>query len=442
MSKLRICAAMMGKGVKFMPALGLVIGGLAGCVLPVSLAPVATGTAIATHQAVTLQAAPSAIPATITPEPTQAISPLAMPTLTSTPAVTPRLIAYFYGGNARNQTAEIPQGMLTDIIYAFLDIAPDGSCRWMNPAEDAAHIEGLKLLRKAQPGLSLLVSVGGYGNSGRFSSVAASTAGRRKFAASCIQLLLNNGLDGIDIDWEYPADLQEKQNFTALLAELRQQLDGLGKTNGRAYLLSIAAPAGPHMLAYYDLGQIQAYLDWITLMAYDFYTGDSRTAQLVAPLFATDGDPGSHAYNGDAAVQAYISRGVPASKIVLGVPFYGRGWRGVSSTQNGLFQAASGPYNDPRAPAGIWGAGGEIEYRALKQYYLGRWTRFWQDQAQAPWLYNAADRVMVSYDDPQSLAVKADYARTKELGGVAVWQISSDDDSHALLTALKTHLLP
>lgn len=258
-------------------------------------------------------------------------------------------------------------------------------------------------------------------------------------------------LDGIDIDWEFPVSggmggnkhrPEDRQNFTALLAEFRKQLDLQGKIDGRTYLLAIAAPAGSGEYRCFDLVQIRPLVDWITVMAYDFYTGDSETTHFNAPLFQVSFDPGNGAYNGDSAVKAYLAKGIPPEKIILGVPFYGRAWKGVIENQNGLYQQNTGPFADLHLPVGTWGEGGEIEYRAIKQYYLGSWPRFWQNEAQVPWLYNPKEHITLTYDDPESLAAKANYARAKQLGGISIWQISSDDKEHSLLQALVKHLWP
>ena len=384
---------------------------------------------------------------TMTPTPTATLSPAP----TATPAYSPRLIAYFYGQNRSNQVDEIPLGSLTDVLYAFIGISNDGTCRILDPALDGTNFQRLKQMKAQFPAVHMLISIGGYGGSARFSDVAVSQDARSRFVASCVALMRDHGMDGIDVDWEYPVAgglagnshrPDDTQNFTALMGEFRRQLDRQGQADGQAYLLSLAAPAGPTEIPHFDLAQLSPLVDWITLMAYDFTTGSSPITNFNAPLYPVPGEPGNHSRNADAAVQAYLAAGVPPAKIVLGVPFYVRAWRGVPAGEDGLYQANAGPYRDPRAPAGTWGEGGEIGYRELKKYYLDTWQRFWQDQAQVPWLYNAENQVWVTYDDPQSLAAKANYARARGLGGVSIWQISSDDQDHSLVKAITAHLFP
>jgi len=405
------------------------------------------------------QVAPTRLRPTLTqsPAPKHTATPTRRPSPTVSPAAPGehRLIGYFYGLDRNNSVADIPAGKLTDLIYAFIDVSDAGNCVEIDPSIDAADFPALQRLKQQNPALHLLVSIGGYSHSARFSDAAATDAARQVFAQSCVQFMQANGFDGIDIDWETPVSggqagnshrPEDKQNYTALMAALRNQLDAQGKKDGKLYLLSVAVPAGPNVIGNFAIKDIYPYVDWMTVMAYAFYTSDSQITNFNAPLYASSTDPATNEkkrllYNGDAAIKAYLAVGAPADKLSLGVPFYGRAWKGVASDNDGLYQSDTGPFADPSAPKGTWTRDGEITYKALKQYYLGKWPRFWQSQAQEPWLYNSDDQVMVTYDDPQSLAAKADYARSNQLGGISIWQVSGDDDQHSLVDTLYSHLL-
>ncbi|MGE5262956.1 MAG: glycoside hydrolase family 18 protein [Acidobacteriota bacterium] len=391
--------------------------------------------------------------ASVTPSPS--ITPtLAPPSPTVAGAGSPRLIGYYDGVDSSHHITDIPADRLTHLIYAFVKVSDNGECISIDPAADQANFPALKVLKQQHPTLETMVSIGGYNHSAKFSDAARSPDARRRFAQSCVQFMKQNGFDGIDVDWEFPVSgglagnghrPEDKQNFTALLVEFRRQLDALGKADGRTYRLSIAASAGPTEIANIEPGQVAQVVDWIDVMAYAFYTGESKITNFNAPLYSTTTDPATdekkrRLYNADATVQAYLKAGVPAGKISLGVPFYGRGWKGVPPANNGLYQRDGGVFVDSRAPKGTWSQDGEIDYRMLKQYYLGTWPRFWQAEAQVPWLYNAGAGVMVTYDDPQSLAAKADYARARHLGGIAIWQVSGDDGEHSLVNAIAAHL--
>src|SRR5262249_13100475 len=152
---------------------------------------------------------------------------------------------------------------------------------------------------------------------------------------------------------------------------------------------------------------------------------------LAAPLYASSADPqgglkGSR-YNISANVDAYETASVPTSKIVVGVPFFGVGWEGVPNTNHGLYQTATGPAQ------GTWKKDGVFDYDDLQSNYIGAYLRFWSAEAAAPWLYNPDTGIMISYDDPQSLDLKASYVIDNNLAGVMIWQLSADDSQQSLI---------
>ena len=357
-----------------------------------------------------------------------------------------RVIGYYSSWSvyaAGYMVTDIPAAHLTHINYAFINISQEGECVLGDPWADTelpypgddTSADGLRgnfrqfqVLKEAYPHLQTLLSVGGWTWSGRFSDVALTAESRANFARSCVAMLVDYGFDGLDIDWEYPgggglagntARPEDTENFTLLLSELRTQLDAQGEQDGRAYLLTIAAPAGGQYRQI-DLAAIHPLLDWMNLMAYDVNGGWSDRTGFNAPLYAPAGQPSA-----DASVQAYLEAGVPADKLVLGVPFYGRGWTGVPDTNDGLGQRWTG----------LPGDGGAVNYRDLADA-LPNGTRYWSDEAQVPWLYDADARTMISYDDAESLAIKAGYVREHGLGGVMIWELKADDADATLLTAL------
>ncbi len=363
-------------------------------------------------------------------------------------------MGYFYGSDRHNHVADIPADQLTELIYAFLAVSPDGQCVSTDAALDRANFLQLQQLKRSHPQLKLLLSIGGYSHSGNFSDAAATDASRRIFAQSCVQFMQANGFDGLDIDWELPVSggmpgnghrLEDKRNFTALLAGLRQQLDNLGASTGAHYLLTIAAPIGPGEYKNIELSAIAPYVDWFDLLAYAFYTANSPLTNFAAPLYSSSTDPAPVskrlALNGAAAAKAYLAAGIPADKIVLGVPFYGRGWQGVPDVNHGLYQSESGPAADSTVPTGTW-QDGAITYGNLAKYYLGSAVRYWQSETQEPWIYDPRTGIMITYEDSQSLAAKADYVVAHQLGGIMIWHLSDDDATHTLVNALYSNLYP
>jgi chitinase len=358
---------------------------------------------------------------------------------------------------------DIPAAKLTHINYAFAKINERGECalvdsyaaidkaypgdKW-DPGELRGSFKQLQLLKKKHPHVKTLISVGGWTLSGPFSDVAFTQASRSKFTTSCVAFMLKYGFDGVDIDWEYPVGgglesnktrPADRQNYTLLLAELRTQLDEQGKKDSKHYLLTIAAPAGPRTYANIELDRIHRHLDWINLMSYDFHGGWSEQTNFNAPLFSSSKDTTKDEtvrkhFHVDSAVKGYLAAGVPAEKLVVGVPFYGRGWQGVKKVNDGLYQ--------PRAaglPRGTW-ENGVFDYKDLAGNHVGKFKRYWHDEAKVPWLYDEKSGIMISYDDPESLKHKAEYVNKHNLGGVMFWDLSADDSKASLLTTLHSTL--
>ncbi len=394
----------------------------------------------APHRSPTLTLVVPAASATHIPTPTRTATATFTPTVRPTP--TPmRLVGYLAGwnviGSRKTRIADLPADKLTHLNYAFANVSANGVCVSGSPAADSVAFPELQKLKQRYPHLKTLISLGGADGSKNFPVAARTAETRQRFAASCVQFMRDNGFDGIDVDWEFPANAAQKQNYVAMLAELRAQLDALGAAQRTRYLLTIAAPAGPDEYAGVAWERLARDLDWINLMTYDFAGSWSALTGFNAPLYASSNnpvsDPKARLYNAHAAVQAYLAAGVPSEKILLGVPFYGRGWKGVPEANRGLYQKHAG------VPQGTYG-GGAFDYRDLKANYLPTYTRYWDTQAQVPWLYNPATGILISYDDPESLALKAEYARNRKLGGVMIWEISADDEGHSLLNALYARL--
>jgi chitinase len=235
---------------------------------------------------------------------------------------------------------------------------------------------------------------------------------------------------------------QDRADATALVREFRRQLAALGHQRHRHYLLTVATPAGTWQQggAYsvsdsYDLAALARSADWLNVMTYDMSTIFSPLSGFNAPLAADPRDatpePQRARDNLSSAVSYYESQGVPATKIMLGVAFYGRGFTGVSPRNAGLYSKYGGIF--PETP---WKT---IESRFLTS---SDWVRHWSPTAQAPWLYNASQHTFLSYDDPVSLGIKADFARREHLRGVMIWVLGEDDPGNCLLNALVSHLAP
>ena len=156
---------------------------------------------------------------------------------------------------------------------------------------------------------------------------------------------------------------------------------------------------------------IQRRFDWLKVMTYDYHTGSAIT-HFNSPLYSWSADP-TPALNVHATIKAYLSLGVPREKLVLGVPFFGYKYIGVVADHDGLFQHSGGH-----------------EYFSLRDLSMqveGEYRRFWQSDAQVPWIYSRASRTWLTYDDEESILAKVQYVRRNALGGIMIWEISGDD---------------
>lgn len=359
-----------------------------------------------------------------------------------------RVVGYLASWGVRSKgtvIANLPAKHLTHIFYAFGGIARDGSVKLGDPCTDVGacgkgqplptvaggNFGELRQLKKRFPHLKLAISIGGWGGSATFSDAALTDASRKKFASSAIELYLRRwpGLfDGIDIDWEFPVRgglkgnverPEDKENLTLLLAELRRQLVTQGASDRKRYELTIAASARPSEIANLELAKITPLLDFIGVMTYDYHTGGS-IAHFNAPLYPATGDP-TPELTVDASIRAFRAGGVPADKLLIGVPFFAKAYGRVADINAGLLQPSAGAPKNWRESDGDW--------RRLSRSALTnpRYVRHWEPRAQVPWLYDAKTGTWITYDDPESVRAKADYVREHSLGGLIIWELGGDD---------------
>ncbi len=363
-------------------------------------------------------------------------------------------------GNVRNNRCEVGVSQLANASTgaggdAYADYTRSfGTSESVNGRADTwnqplrGNWNQLKQLKAKHPQLKVLISLGGWTWSRGFAS-AARPENRQAFVASCIDAYIKGNLplvdnaggpgvaagifDGIDVDWEYPAACglscgtpADRENFNGLLAEFRRQLDAARP----GLLLTVAVGAGVDKIRATDPGTYHRYLDFINVMTYDFHGAWAPRTNHHTALFDSPADP-SHGdeklYNSNDAIEAYLSRGVPASKLNLGVGFYGRGWTNVPNVNNGLYQSG-------RPAAGRYEAGIE-DWKVLKT--LG-WPVYTDKAAKATWLYNGS--TFWSVDTPELLTEKMAYVKAQDLGGTFFWEFSGDDAQGTLVNTLSNGL--
>lgn len=346
--------------------------------------------------------------------------------------ITSKIVGYYSAWSAYSSYTpdKLDAGKLTHINYAFANIGSDLKIALGYPDIDPANFSRLNALKPQYPQLKTLISVGGWSWSGKFSDVALTDASRTAFADSCVAFILKYGFNGIDIDWEYPTGgglstnisrPEDKHNFTLLLQKLREKLNAQSALDGKKYLLTIAGGAGDFYINNTEPAVFQQYIDFANMMTYDIHGSWDPYTDFNAPLYNNSDVSPQYKYSVDSAVKAWLKAGLPANKLIVGVPFYGYKYHYVTNVNNGLYQKYLGA--------------SAISYGSIVANYLNTsgYIRYFHSQSMVPWLFNGS--TFISYDDAQSIGLKAQYIKTNGLAGASIWELSQDPNK-VLLTAL------
>lgn len=385
---------------------------------------------------ITPTAAPTPAAAS-TAAPTPAIAPTAAPIAEpATPRASKIMAGYYANWSAYSgyTPLDIPASKLTNVNYAFAKIGDDLKIALADSAVDLSNFTQLNELKKAYPHLITSISIGGWDYSGKFSDAALTDASRTAFADSVIAFIKKYHFDGVDLDWEYPVSgglstnvkrPPDKTNFTLLLKKLRDKLNTQSAIDGKKYYLSFAGGAGSTYVNNTELRLIGNYVDYATIMTYDIHGSWDTYTDFNAPLYTPAEDSPQYKISVDSTVRAWISSGFPASKLVLGVPFYGHIYNGAANSNNGLYNTFT--------------SSGAIAYDKVVSNYLNNssFTSYYNAKAKVPWLYNGS--VFISYDDADSIAAKAGYVKSNNLAGACAWELSQNKNG-VLLNALYANL--
>lgn len=285
---------------------------------------------------------------------------------------------------------------------------------------DMSQLTNIGLIEKFRewnPEIKIVLSVGGWG-AGGFSEMAMTEEGRWNFARSCRAAVEEYGLDGIDIDWEYPcsdlaqidADPRDRENFTALMRSLRGQLG--------QRIVSIAAGAGEYFVRDTQMDKVAKIVDYVQIMTYDMRSGFFHQAGHHASLCSSEGDRSG--LDTKQMVQLFNKNGVPKDKIVIGAAFYSRRWTGVPNVNNGLLQ--------PAQSVGMSGP----RYSDINDDYIIKngFEQYWDADAQAAYLWNGEE--FISYETPEAVSLKCAYVLEENLLGIMYWEHGCDTTGELL----------
>lgn len=325
---------------------------------------------------------------------------------------------------------KIDANKLTYINYAFANIGSDLRVTLGYPDVDPSNITKLNALKQTNPNLKTMIAVGGWSWSARFSDTALTEESRTIFADSCVDFIVKYGFDGVDIDWEYPVAgglstnirrPEDKYNFTLLMQKIREKLDAREVIDGREYLLSFAGAAGSWYVNNVELSKIKLYVDFANVMTYDIHGSWEPYTDFNAPLYNNADSSPQYKWSVDSSISTWINAGFPKEKLVMGVPFYGYLYKAVTNVNNGLYQTYSG--------------GNSISYANIAANYLNTtgYIRYFHSESMVPWLFNGS--TFITYEDQESMRYKAQYIRSKGLGGAMIWELSQDPN-RVLLNAL------
>ncbi|XP_063595450.1 oviduct-specific glycoprotein-like [Penaeus indicus] len=331
-------------------------------------------------------------------------------------------------GAGKFNIEDIDPTLCTTLIYAFAGL--DEITFAMKPIDPRYDVKGRAIERtvglKAQnPLLKVVAAVGGWTEgSTKYSAMARNSTARRAFIDSAVGFIQQYNLDGLDLDWEYPATRggvpADRENFVLLVKELKEEFSKYGWSLTAA----VAADQGIIGVAY-NIPELSQYLDFMHIASYDYHgKWDGRTGHN-APLYPRDDESAADKMrNVEYTVKMYLDAGAPPEKVVLGLGFFGRSYLLQDPASNSigapsLPTAFAGPYTKED---GFLGYNEICEKQTLEQ---GQWTLVWQKSHQVPYMYQ--NNMWISFDDAMSIGLKVAFAQKLGLGGIMVWSVDTDD---------------
>ena len=334
--------------------------------------------------------------------------------------------------------ADVPAERLTHLIYAYANITEQGEVVLGDKYADVDRIyendppvggkrgsfNQLRQMQQAHPHLKTFIAIGGWSYSQHFANAARVP---ELFAQSAANFVREHGFNGIELDWRSPvmkyrgelAQPEQRGQYFALIKATRAALQQLSAETGQEYGLSVALSADDQMMAHWPLPEMQLYVDFISLLSIDFHGRWNDTTGHYAPITAPAGE-----LSVSAAITRFNALGGQSDKLVLILASQGTSWQGV--TTPGLNQATTG------VPLGTWdneqiGPTGVFSQQDIQRFRQDEaWQQGWDESAQAAWLYHPQQQIWLSYDSPQAIAAKLDFAQQQRLAGTALWTLPGD----------------
>ncbi|HPG38158.1 MAG TPA: glycosyl hydrolase family 18 protein [bacterium] len=323
---------------------------------------------------------------------------------------TETIVAGYYPSWQKSTLAaqNLAMNNLTHVIHSFVIPGSDGLLNY-----DADFIYPQLNTKVHAAGKKITFALGGWGGSDGFPVMAASAQSRETFINNIITFCLRNNYDGVDIDWEHPANAADKKNLVSLVKEMRAAFN----TTEQNLIISMAVTAGSWAGQWIDYDSLTSSIDWFGCMTYDFHGSWTDHAGHNSPLYSSGGDQCGSVNEGYYYLTG--TRGVPKEKILIGIPFYGRQFNASL-----LYGPATG--------------GTDLNFCDIFPLIGNGWTRYWDNVAQAPYLLNTSRTLFITYDDSTSVTAKFKYALDKKIAGVMIWALGGDviSDQQPLLNAI------
>jgi len=310
-------------------------------------------------------------------------------------------------GYVYRSTSNINFKLYTHLAHAFVTADENGVVRTNR------NVPSRELTAQAhQARVKVLLSLGGWGWDKQFAAMVSKPEAEDRYVTSVLGMVDGFDYDGIDLDWEYPDTADEITGFERLTKRFRKQLDQLGVKKSRPMFQTMAAAASTNTLKWLPNELLLETMDWVNVMTYDMAGEWTDYAGHHSPLFASAKQPGSPRST-ELSMKYLIERRVPANRLALGIPLYGKGF------------SVSEPYTSTKNKAQGRRPGGQYSRLVQLQKEQG-WIRQWDDETKNPWLVAPDRSAVIGYDDPESVALKTEWAMKLGLRGVFFWEINGD----------------